>query len=235
MNARLTTTLLAALGVAGMDVALADLKSIPPKNVDLTGLWKLNPELSDDPQKAVETKRSDSAGSGTMRRRGSGGPGGIVIGNGKVGGTISMPDWPGTGGGGASTKGGTSDRPDDDPEPSTMKMPLDSFLATREEFEIQQTPQEVKINTLEDSQTCKAAVPSKAPVPGGDMATQRCGWDGSAWVVELQIPGDELKRITRYQLRKKGTQLAMVTAIKGGKTPLSGLEIERVYDRIVTP
>jgi hypothetical protein len=226
----LAPTLLAALCAAAASVAVADLNRTFPKNVDLTGLWKINADESDNPQKLVAKQRRDSAngrtsGGGNGVSVGVGG-GGIVFGGGAIG-TMGR-------GGPSSGGSGTADRPKGDPEPASMAMPLDSFLATVDQFEIQQQPDEVTITTEDGSSTCKPTVPSKAPVPGGEMANRRCGWHGKAYVVELQLPGDEVTRSNSYELRKDGQQLVMVTEIKGGHTPLSGLRIERVYDRIVT-
>ena len=45
-----------AAAVAVMNVAFAGLKDVPPNNVDLTGLWNINPQLSDDPQRLLDRK-----------------------------------------------------------------------------------------------------------------------------------------------------------------------------------
>jgi hypothetical protein len=234
MRIKLTSALLAMVGVAGVSLATAELKRTAPAKVDLTGLWKLNEEQSDDPHKTVARKREDSASGGYSRggrRRGGatidvgdilGGIGG-TIGGGTVGGTV------GRGGGGG---GGQSDRPEGDPEPAKMKMPLDSFLATREEFEIKQQPDTVSVNTLEETSTCKTGAATKVKVPNGDQMDQRCGWDGGTWVTELKSE-DGVTRTNRYELRKNGQQLVMVSEIKGGHTQLAGLKLKRVYDRIV--
>jgi hypothetical protein len=113
-----------------------------------------------------------------------------------------------------------------------MRMPLDSFLATQEQFEIKQQPDSLTIATVEETSTCKPADPGKAPVPGGDLGTRRCGWQGSTWVTEITAPNDVV-RTNRYELRKGGKQLVMTSEIKGGKSELSGLRIKRVYDRVL--
>jgi hypothetical protein len=234
MKTRPSMLLLGIVGMAVLRVAAgAELKHTAPAKVDLAGLWKINPDLSDDPHEAVATKRSESAGGrptgggpgggggGTGRRRG-----GIVIDAGDVldgvfGGTV-----------GGSTGGGTSDRPAGDPEPSSMRMPLDSFLATAEQFEISQRPDSLTIATVDETATCKPADPGKAPLPGGELGERRCGWQGDTWVMEVKDP-DGVTRVNRYELKKGGRQLAMVSEIKGGKSPLSGLRVRRVYDRVL--
>jgi hypothetical protein len=238
MGVRLTTTVLAvAACVAGVSVAAADLKRAAPKDVDLTGLWKLNPELSDDPQQVVTKKRKDNTDGGPISggRRGGGvtvGTGGTgdVFGDilaGTIGGTI------GRGGTVRRTGGGESDRPEGDPEPTdTRRVPLDSFLATREQLEIDQQPEAVTISSVDEASTCKPGETNKAPTPSGELVDLRCGWKGDTWVTELKAP-DGVTRVTRYELRKKDQQLVMISEVKGGKTEFAGLQIKRVYDRIV--
>jgi hypothetical protein len=46
-----------AAAVAMMNAAFAGLKDAPANTVDLTGLWNINPQLSDDPERLLEKKR----------------------------------------------------------------------------------------------------------------------------------------------------------------------------------
>ena len=240
MKTRPSIFLLGVLGTAVLSLATgAELKHTAPATVNLAGLWKINADLSDDPYAAVENKRRDSAG-GSRTGGGGGGPmggrtgsrrGGIVIDAGDVldgvfggstGGTV----------GGRTGGGGTSDRPAGDPEPSTMRIPLDSFLATLEQFEIAQKPDSLTITTEDDASTCKPADPGHAPLPGGELGDRKCGWQGDTWVTEIKAPND-VTRTNRYELKKGGRQLVLTSEIKGGKTPLSGLRIKRVYERVL--
>jgi|GEM_PF-2097434 len=232
MKIKLTTSLLATIATAGVSVAIAGLKDSPPKNVDLTALWKINPEESDDPQKVIAKKRKDSDnGRGNSRNRGSGGgnPGtdvGDVFGGVIFGGVIF-------GGGAGAKRGGDSDRPDEDPAPQqSMRVPLDSFLATREQFEIEQQPDELTIRDFEETSTCKPGELTKVPLQSGELVEQRCGWDGDVFVMELMSP-DGVKRAHRYELRNKDKQLVVTSQVKGGSGHLADLRIRRVYDRIV--
>ena len=139
----------------------------------------------------------------------------------------------GTSSGSSGGGGGTNDRPADDPEPVSMRVPLDSFLATLEQFEIQQGRSSLTVATVEEESTCKPADPGRAPVPGCELGERKCGWQGDAWVTEITAPNGVV-RTNRYELKKGGRQLVMTSEIKGGKTePLSGLRIKRVYDRVL--
>ena len=241
MKTKPSILLLGIVGTAVLSLAAgAELKHTAPAKVDLAGLWKINSDLSDDPYAVVEGKRRDSAGGS----RTGGGPmggstgsrrGGIVIDAGDVldgvfGGTTG-----GSAGGtvgGRRGGGGTSDRPAGDPEPSSMRIPLDSFLATLEQFEIAQKPDSLTIATEDETTTCKPADPGQAPLPGGELGERKCGWQGDTWVTEIKAPNG-VTRTSRYELAKGGRQLVMISEMKGGKTPLSGLRIKRVYERVV--
>lgn len=238
MTDRLTIALLAIVSVAAASVgAAAELKKTAPAKVNLTGLWKFNEELSDDAQRVVADKKESSSSGGPIRGGGGSGrnTGGTVGGGGTsvdVGGILGEIFDTARGGSSGGNTGGNGDRPKGDPEPSLRRAPLDSFLATREELEIDQQPDAVAVNTVEEKTLCKPEAPGQAAAPGGEMVDQHCGWQGSTWVVELIAP-DGLKRTTRYELRKGGEQLVMVSQVKGGHTQLSGLQIRRVYDRLV--
>jgi len=234
---KLATALLAIAAGAAAGVALADLKSEAPKKVDFTALWKINAEHSDDPQKIL-TKRRDDADNGgaygggpSTGRRGGGASGGIDAGDifgGVISGTIDKGGiHPGTG-------GSAPDRPAGDPAASsTMRVPLDSFLATREQFEVEQKPEAFTIRTVDETSTCKPGEPSKVPLQSGEMVEQRCGWKGDAFVVEL-VSEDGVTRANRYELRRGDRQLVMTSEIKGGHGKLRGLQIKRVYDRALS-
>ncbi|MEP7242442.1 MAG: hypothetical protein ABI885_02020 [Gammaproteobacteria bacterium] len=229
---RVTCALLALVTMTGLGVARADFKTTAPKELNLSALWKLNPDLSDDPQKVVAKKRDEGMDPGPPPTgRGSrGGNNGIDVGDIFGGGTIS-----GTLGGGrrGGTRGGAGDRPDDDPEPTgSMRVPLDSFLATREQFEIEQRPDALTIRTYDETNTCKPGESAKVRLSNGDAVDQRCGWQGDTFVTELKA-ADGVTRVNRYELRKGGKQLVMISEIKGGRGQLRGLQIRRVYDRLV--
>jgi hypothetical protein len=212
----------------------AEMKHTPPANVNLAGLWRINPDLSDDPRRAVEKRRSDNVGGGPTgggpaRSRGGTQVGGIVIDAGDIlGGVLG-----GTSGSSGSAGRGSNDRPADDPEPVSMRVPLDAFLATLDQFEIQQARDSLTIATVEEQNTCKPADPGKALVPGGELGERRCGWQGDTWVTEVTSPKG-VTRTNRYELKNGGRQLVMTSEIKGGKTePLAGLRIKRIYDRVL--
>ena len=233
MRTKLTSTLLTVITVAGINVATAgDLKATPPKNVNLTAIWQINPKLSDDPREVLSGKRDESRGRTPVPTPRPGGGNkvgpfdvdvGDVFGNGTMSGGVTV--------GRGSNRGGSGDRPDEDPEPTTMRVPLDSFMATREQFEIEQSAEAFTIRTVDETNTCKPGEASKVPLQSGELVDQRCGWDGAAFVVEVKSP-DGVTRTNRYQAQDGGKRLVMVSDIKGGRGQLRGMHIKRVYDRL---
>jgi hypothetical protein len=231
---RLTAALLAMATCTIADVALADLQPAAPKNVDLSAIWKINPRLSDDPQKILAKRRDEQntgGGAPIPSRRGTRTSGGIDAGDifgGVITGTIDKGGiHPGTGG------GGEVDRPEADPAPSsTMRVPLDSFLATSEQFEIEQRPDALTIRTVDETSTCKPGHPDEVPLQSGEKVKRNCGWRGDTFVVEL-VSEDGVKRTNRYELRRNDKQLVMTSEIKGGHGQFKDLQIKRVYDRAV--
>ncbi|HEU4627387.1 MAG TPA: hypothetical protein VFS52_21715 [Steroidobacteraceae bacterium] len=232
---KLTTAVLAIVAAAAADVALADLKAEAPKNVDLTAIWKINPKLSDDPQQVLAKRRDEENNPGGVPSAGRGGRGTTASGSygdifgGVLSGTI------GKGGIHTGTGGGTdADRPEADPAPSsTMRMPLDSFLATAEQFEIEQRPDAMTIRTVDETTSCKPGETDKVRMPNGDMVERHCGWQRGAFVIEL-VSDDGEKRTNRYELRHGEKQLVMTSEITGGHGKLRGLQLKRVYDRALS-
>jgi len=239
MNPKPLALLLGIAGAAALSFATgAELNHTAPAKVSLAGLWRLNPDLSDDPYKAVASKRESAGnrpmgGGGGPVGRGPGTGGGTATGGGTVidAGEV-LGDIFGRASGKTGGAAGKGDRPAGDPEPATMRVPLDSFLATLEQFEIQQQPDALTITTEEEANTCKPAEPGQAPVPGGELGERHCGWKGDTWVIEIKAP-DDVMRTNRYELRKGGRQLVVVSEVRGGKDPLSGLKIRRVYERML--
>jgi hypothetical protein len=226
---KLASAAFAIVAVAITGIASARLRENAPKDVDLTALWKINAELSDDPQKVIAKARTEE----NTVNRGSSSPSGgrSTSGTGDVfGGVVFGGVIFGGGQGGAS---GGADRPANDPPPmESTRVPLDAFLATREQFEIVQSPDGMTIRNDEETSTCKPGETERVPLQGGELVEQKCGWDGDAFVIELVSP-DGVKRTKRYELRDKGKQLHVLTTVKGGSGHLANLRIKRVYERLV--
>jgi hypothetical protein len=227
---------LALLGVLSCASASAGLKAQAPKDVDLTGSWNINTQLSDDPQKILKERRAQArpslhGGFGGMRGSDAGSSGGIP-GSGGRGGmgrpTGSEPGGMRGGSGGWDERGvDAEDRSGErgEPDASTQRM-----LATRESLEIVQQDGALTLKDDDGDTTCKPDEVAQVSMPNGTVGDRRCGWDRKAFVVELKPP-QGISRNERYELSPDGRQLVLTTELKGGRGPMSGIKIKRVYDR----
>jgi hypothetical protein len=112
-----------------------------------------------------------------------------------------------------------------EPDASTQRM-----LATKESLEIMRQDGALTLKDDDDDTTCKPGELAQVSMPNGTVADRRCGWDHKTFVVELK-PSQGFSRIEPYALSPDGRQLILTTELKGGRGPLSGIKIKRVYDR----
>ena len=213
----------AVIAVVGANVALAGLKATAPKHVDLTGLWKINAELSDDPQEILDKRREKAMGRRGMRGGMGGMGGGMGRGPGGGGDTGGPPD--------ARREHGRHGREDSDDRES-MHESMERMLATQEQLDIKQDVDSVTLSSIDDTSRCKSGATVQVSTPDGNLADRQCGWKRSTYLIELKSPKG-LTRTEEYKLAKSGNQLIVVTQFKGGRGSLSGLKIKRTYDRLV--
>jgi hypothetical protein len=227
--------LLAFAAILISSSALAGLKEKPPKGVALTGVWKLDPYRSDDPDavladaRAQAEKASDHSGGGRggFGRRGGGGfPGGSGGGGGFPGGSGG-----GWGRGGGHHRGGDSSSGDSqDPSGSTgggspRGQLLKELAANPATLDFAPSEHTLKISAEQTNIECAAGV-KVAISDGGGTGERNCGWDGRAWVIETER-GKLMKRTDRYELSKDGKTLTYVTTASGTRLPK--IKITRTY------
>jgi hypothetical protein len=216
-----------ASAVVAMSSAYAALKTTPPKNVDLTGLWMINPQLSDNPKEILEKRREKS-----MSRRGRRGGGGM---EGGMGGGMRRTG--GMGGGPPGGMGGGVRRHDrggqDEPErKDSMQDSLDDLIGAPEQLDIKQDAHAFMLSSGDQSNSCKPGEVAQVSLRDGYLADRQCGWQSKKFVIELKSPLG-ITRTDRYELVKKTDQLVVITELEGGRGPLKGLKIKRTYDRLV--
>ena len=241
----LTKRLISACGVALFStVAMAGLKEKPPKGVDLTGTWQIDPYRSDDAKAVLDQARSEmhdesSGGGGRgggMRRGGGGGfPGGGYPGGGSGGGGFpgGGGGFPGGGGGmgrhggmgghggyGGSRSGGGASGSGESP-----RQMLDELAANPDKLAFATTEHTLKVTAGEANTECAAGVKVAISDASGD-GERNCGWDGRAWVIET-ARGKNFTRTDRYELSKDGKTLTYVTTATGSHMPR--IKISRTY------
>ena len=235
-------------------VAFAGLKEKPPKGVDPTGSWQLDPYRSDDPTAVLDQARADAqekSGSGGGERGGrSGGrsrggmgggfPGGGGGGGGYPGGGGGYPGggegggFPGGGGSdggggwGHGHHGGAGSRASSSgaggSEPARGQL-LNDLVANPDKLAFSSTEHTWKVSAGEANTECAAGVKVAISDTSGD-AERNCGWDGRAWVIET-VRGKTLTRTDRYELSKDGKTLTYVTTASGTRMPK--IKITRTY------
>lgn len=218
--------------------AMAGLKAKPPKGVELSGTWQIDPYRSDDPTAVLDQARSEMREQGGSRRGGMrhggrfpGGGGGFPGGGGESPGGGGFPGGGGGGwghhggmGGGArgSGSGGSGSGGGSGASPRQM---LGDLAANPEKLSFSSTGHTLKITAGETNTECAAGVKVAISDANGD-AERNCGWDGRAWVVET-ARGKNFTRTDRYEISKDGKTLTYVTTATGARMPR--IKISRTY------
>jgi hypothetical protein len=211
--------------------AFAALRDAPPKGVDLSGRWKLSPELSEDPHAAVNVAREEmkekEEGKSRKKNQRSGG------------GEMRPPQ--------EKTRMPPGDQPpppnpnrppaDDANEPDTEKQstsmddsdPLERLVTAPEEFAIEQDPGAFVLMTKDATDTCKTKQPGQVSVPGYGLSVRKCGWDKAGFVVEV-APKQGPLTTTRYEIDKESGRLFVTSELKGERIPK--ISVKRIYERV---
>lgn len=187
-------------------VSHAGLELTSPDGIDLTGIWTIDAERSDDPEEALESLRKQAKG------RIKGGISGGFGGMGGAGGGI--------GGFGSHARGGGEDR-------EAMRDRMQKMFSASERIEILQLPASMELNLSDRAVSCTSIAKSQVSLPNGEIADQTCGWDDDEFVVEFRGP-EGFTRTDRYSPGDDQT-LLVHTTVKGKRMP--ELTLESVYVR----
>jgi hypothetical protein len=215
-----------ALAVTATLVACGTLSTKPPRAANLTGDWKLDQALSEDPRGVMRAQHQSQGGG--MRHGGwGGGMGGG--GGGGMGGGMGGGGMPGGGGmhGGGMHGGHRSGGASQGGAGSGHGGPLSDFLTQPAAVSIKQTAHD--LNLVADGSPTLYEYGEKvvASVQGG-VAERNSGWKGDDFVVKYKV--QEGPVATRsYEVADGGKQLLVTTHIEGDHMPK--LEYRTVYDR----
>jgi hypothetical protein len=218
-----------------------------PQGVDLSGEWRLNQNLSDDPQRPEEPKERPATEEAPERN-----PGGF----GRPG--TSMPGMP-SGPGGIDPRGGgasiaapasdllpvlyqtTTDLPgsasDSGPTRSAAKAParegtVSHMLNAPELLQISQTGSKIVVKSMSDGTTDEYTAGEQRTIPfGTTQADRSAGWREQAFVVITKAHKGPSKE-DDFALDAEGHLIfaTLVTHVKKGP-----IDFKRVYDKIRTP
>lgn len=188
----------------------------PTRPTDLSGTWQLNTKLSDDAERLLDERLEKERQRYERWRRGQE----------------------------AVTRGTPEEgtEPMDAPPPPRrsprpwQKLRKENFrkmLAISDTLTIRQNGTQVDIISAVDARRVEAGVRSQVSMPEGDLADSDVGWDGQWFIIERRARGGP--RVTeRYRIIAKTGQLEYRMAW-GGDTELSGIKINRIYDRGIAP
>ncbi|HEV7443789.1 MAG TPA: hypothetical protein VGO18_14440 [Steroidobacteraceae bacterium] len=225
---------LVAAWIAGC--ATERLDAAAPSGVNLTGEWKFNPNLSDDPDKLADPdKAAPQRSPGSHRGHGGG----------RGGGGGGMPPMGGPGGTGFLPVSLTAPGVEEAAPPPPVSTPPTGGTPRSRGVSINRLlkpPVHLSISQNEGTLTIKTDMPdgthtadqytagTSNTIPYGPDATadRSVGWRGPVFVVTITAKKAGWRE-DDFALDEDG-HLIMTTQTKGGR--LGSLEIKRVYDRV---
>lgn len=195
--------------------AFAAYKATSSKGVDLSGRWQLNAALSDDAeallQRRLERERKEQA-AWEKRARESG----------------MLPPPPDLGADASAAP------PRDPARRSARQRYLDTLrqmLGISDTLEITQSGANLQIVSEVDSRRFEAGTLSQVSMPQGELADSEVGWDGDWFVIERDAKRGP-RVVEKYRWLKKTDQLES-RLVWRGDSPLAGIKVRRIYDRVV--
>jgi hypothetical protein len=204
------------LAICAAFTAEASLDAVSPRGVDLSGDWKLNTALSDDPQHMLaERQREERERYMKWRRQQE---------------RSYPPDAPppiDIDGSGAVRR--------DEPSPSRRasikrhQENLYQMLAISDTLTIRQDGSTVDIVTAVESRRVVGGSRTQVSMPEGELADSKVGWDGQWFVIDRSARHGP-RVVEKYRLLPKTGQLEYEMKWSGD-SELAGMKVHRVYDR----
>jgi hypothetical protein len=192
-----------------------------PRVANLSGDWKLDQALSEDPRGVLRQQRqSRHGGGGGMHRHGGGGLGMPGAGGTPGGGMSRNGGYGGNGGGGPSGGGGRSF--------AGANSVIADFVAQPAAIEIKQESKDLALEADGVSTHFVYGEKVVASVQGG-TAERISGWKGNAFVVKYNV-SDGPVATRSYETGDAGRQLIVTTHVDGERAPK--FEFRTVYDRV---
>ncbi len=204
------------------------LDAVAPGGVNLTGEWKFNPNLSDDPDKLADPDKTPQRAPGGHRGRGGGrGGGGAMPPMGFLPVALTAPGIE------QPAPLPPTSSPASDSSPTRRGTSVNRLLRAPAHVSITQKEGTLSIKTdmpdgTHTADEYTAGTSNTIPYGPDGTADRRVGWRGPVFVITT----DAKKRGWReddFALDEDG-RLIMTTQTKGGR--LGSVEITRVYDRV---
>jgi hypothetical protein len=201
--------------------ALAAYDAASAQGVDLTGHWRLNVALSDDAEKMLqerldEERRDREKWLKRAREENA-------LGLPPLGEPEAEP--------GAEGRSAVPANPPRQRRRNRRDDELRQMLGISDTLSINQSGTAVDIVSQVDSRRFEAGSRSQVSMPQGELADSAVGWDGEWFVIERKASRGP-KVVEKYRWLKKTDQLESRLAWSGD-SPLAGIKVKRVYDRVV--
>lgn len=203
--------LLASCASASFDV-------VSPQGVDLSGHWRLNAALSDDAEKMLQERMDEERRERDkwLRRARENNVLGLP--------PLGEPE-PGAEGGAAPANRPAQQRR------NRRDVELRKMLGISDTLAIKQSGAKIDIISQVDSRRFEAGTQSQVSLPQGELADSSVGWDGQWFVIERKSRKGP-RVVEKYRWLKKTDQLESQLAWSG-ESPLAGINVRRVYDRVI--
>lgn len=201
--------------------AFAAYDAVSPKGVDLTGHWKLNAALSDDAEKMLQQRLDQERKEREkwLRRM-------------REDNVLGLPPL-GEPGPEPAAEGSSAAPPN---QPARQRRnrrdaQLRAMLGISDTLAITQAGAKIDIVSQVDSRRFEAGSRSQVSMPQGELADSRVGWDGQWFVIDRKASKGP-RVVEKYRWLKKTDQLESLLAWSGD-SPLAGIKVKRVYDRVI--
>lgn len=208
--------LLAIAAVCAIAAPVLAYDAAPARPIDLGGTWQLNKSRSDDAQQLLEERLEKERRLYERWRRARD--------------EITR----------GTPQQGTE--PLDAPPPPRrsqrpwQKLRDENFrkmLAISDTLTIRQDGAQMEIVSAVDARRVQAGLRSQVSMPQGELADSDVGWDGQWFVIERRVRGGP-RVVEKYRILPKTGQLEY-RMTWSGDTELSGIRINRIYDRSTAP
>jgi hypothetical protein len=190
----------------------------PTRETHIEGEWKLNPQLSDDAQKALEArlKREHDRMMSMMREMDRRNTTGLPPLN-------AARDLP---------------PPSEDARARMKRRRAQEeeiqhrMLAISDWLRIKQDSVGIELANAVEQRHVEPGTRSQVSMPSGELADERVGWDGDALVIDRDTSeGPDV--VEKFRWLKATDQLEYRLAV-GGDSELAGIKLKRIYDRTVS-
>lgn len=200
--------------LAACGIAPSSFDAAPEHGADLSGGWRLNAALSDDPERMLEERLAEENERDEQWRRRME--------------RARPPEAPP-----AIDVHAAPNRRGRRPWQIRREENFRQMLGVTKMLTIRQEGSRIEIDSALESRRLVAGAQTQVSLPEGQLADSSVGWDGDVLVIERVVRRGP-RVIEQFRLLKNTDQLEYTMAWSGD-TELKGIKTRRVFDRVRTP